>query len=442
MSTRSPRNVILLGAAGRDFHDFLVYWKPRRDCRVVAFTAAQIPGIDERRFPAKLAGRRYPDGIPIRPEAELPELVARHEVDTVCLAYSDLSHQEVMEKAALALHAGARFLLLGPRQTQLVAERPVVAVTAVRTGCGKSQTARAIAEILRQHGRRPVAIRHAMPYGRDLTRQTCQRFARASDFSKYEATIEEQEEYQPWLDAGFPIYSGFDYRAILRRASKEGDVLVFDGGNNDLSMIRPDLQITVLDALRPGHETTWHPGYVNLLEADVALVNKIDAAQRADVEAIVRTVRKHNPDAAIVRARSEILVREPGRLRGKRCLVVGDGPTLTHGGMAIGAGTLAVRRAGGRIIDPRPHLVGQLAKTFVRFAHLDREVPAMGYDSAQVRDLERNLRRIPCDVVVDGTPADLVSLVDVGKPIVRVDYALGSSARRQLARLLAEHGLA
>ncbi|MAG33935.1 MAG: GTPase [Deltaproteobacteria bacterium] len=430
-----------MGAGGRDFHDFLVYWKRRSRTRVVAFTAAQIPGIADRRFPAKLAGRRYPDGIPIYPEEVLPELIQRHAIDTVCLAYSDLSHQQVMEKAAVAMRAGADFLLLGPRETEVAAELPVIAITAVRTGCGKSQTARAIAQILRSRGRQPVGIRHSMPYGHDLTRQTCQRFASPRDFVRHQTTIEEEEEYQPWLDLGFPIYSGFDYRQIVRRASKEGDILIFDGGNNDHSMIQPDVQITVVDPHRSGHETTYHPGYLNLLLADVVLVNKIDSATKEDVAAVVRQIRRHNPEATIVRARSELAMTEPERIRGRRCLVIGDGPTLSHGGMSFGAGTLAVKKYGGRIVDPRPHLAGTLAKAYSRYPHLRRELPAMGYDPQQIRDLARTIERVPCDVVVDGSPANLGRILDLEVPMVRVDYELGQRSRRRLEGILEDRGL-
>lgn len=433
--------LIVMGAAGRDFHNFLAFFKRSRRYRVVAFTVAQIPGIAGRTFPAGLAGRRYPYGIPIHPEAELGPLIRKLRADTVCLSYSDLSHQEVMDKASRVLAAGANFLLLGPRDTMVPSVRPVIAVSAARTGCGKSQTARALAEELRRRGRRVVGIRHSMPYGRDLEAQACQRFAGVADFARHHTTIEEEEEYQPWLDHGFAVYAGFDYVRILRAAEREADVLIFDGGNNDLPLVRPDLHVTVVDPHRAGHEATYYPGFVNLLLADVVVVNKVDSAAPEAVARVVAAVRAHNPRAIVVKARSELRVDHPERIRGRRCAVIGDGPTLSHGGMGFGAGTLAVRRHGGRIVDPRRWLAGSLRATYRNFPHLALEIPAMGYSDAQVRDLARTVNAIPCDTVVDGSPADLQRLIRFARPVVNVRYELDTRSARRLGRILAERGL-
>jgi predicted GTPase len=436
----ATENVVILGAAGRDFHDFLTWFRDRPQWCVVAFTAAQIPGIEDRRFPASLAGERYPDGIPIRDEDRLEELIAEHEVGWVCLAYSDLSHQAVMEKASRALAAGAKFLLLSGRDTWVTAHKPVIAVTAVRTGCGKSQTARALARELRAAGRRPVAIRHSMPYGRDLAVQACQRFAGVADFERHRTTIEEEEEYQPWIDHGFVVFAGFDYRRIVPRAEAEGDVLVFDGGNNDQPMIRPDVHVVVVDPHRAGHETTFYPGFVNLLTADIVVINKIDSADAVAVDDVERAVHVHRPGADIVRARS-VIAGDGAAVRGKRCAVIGDGPTLTHGGMAYGAGTLFVRANGGEIVDPRPHFVGSIRAALARHPHLECEVPAMGYSAAQIGDLQATLDAVPADVVVDGSPADLARLLHLQRPIVNVRYELDDASAHRIHELVAARGV-
>ena len=434
------KNVVILGAAGRDFHEFLTFFKNHPHYQVVAFTAEQIPGIARRKFPAELAGRRYPAGIPIVPESALPQLIADESVDYVCLAYSDLSHQTVMEKASLVLACGAQFLLVGARDTYVASKKPVVAVTAVRTGCGKSQTSRAIAELLRDHGRRVVGIRHSMPYGQDLRVQDWQRFASTADFIQHQTTIEEEEEYQPWLDHGFVIYAGFDYRKIVAKAEQEADVLVFDGGNNDVSMVRPDLQITVVDPHRVGHEHEYYPGLVNLMTADVIIINKVDSASKAAVAEVARNLTRYNRRARVIKARSEVIVDRPELIRRKRCCVIGDGPTLTHGGMSFGAGTLAVKKFGGRLVDPRVALKGDLRKTFAKFPHLDREIPAMGYSPKQVRDLQRTVNHVNCDVVVDGSPANLQRLIRFPQPVVSVGYELGRRAVLALEDELHRHG--
>jgi predicted GTPase len=434
------RKVIILGAAGRDFHDFLTWFRDRPQWEVVAFTAEQIPGIADRRFPAALAGERYPEGIPIHPESRLAELIVEHEVGWVCLAYSDLAHQTVMEKASKVLAAGAKFMLLSGRDTWVTSSLPVIAVTAVRTGCGKSQTARAIAEVLRQRGRRAVAIRHSMPYGEDLTLQACQRFATVEDFERHRTTIEEEEEYQPWLDHGFAVFAGFHYQEIVRQAEAEGDVLVFDGGNNDQPMIRPNAHVVVVDPHRPGHETTYYPGFVNLLTADVVVINKVDSADPADVGAVERAVQRHRPSAQVIHARS-VIDGPADAIKGRRCVVIGDGPTLTHGGMKFGAGTLFVREHGGEIVDPRPHVTGSIRATLERYPHLDREIPAMGYSTEQIRDLEASINAVPAEVVVDGSPADLGRVLDLDKPIVSVSYELDGESTALLAGALERLGI-
>jgi len=433
------RRVVILGAAGRDFHDFLTWFRDRPEWRVVAFTAEQIPGIAGRTFPAALAGERYPMGIPIHPEDRLEELIAAHGVGWVCLAYSDLSHQAVMEKASRVLAAGAQFMLLSGSATWVEAEKPVIAVTAVRTGCGKSQTARAVAEVLRARGLRPVAIRHSMPYGTDLTLQTCQRFACADDFARHHTTIEEEEEYQPWLDHGFVVFAGFDYRAIVDSAEAEGDVLVFDGGNNDQPMVKPDVHVVVVDPHRPGHESTFYPGFVNLLTADVVVINKVDSATPEAVGQVEAAVRRHRPHARVVRA-SSLIDGCADAVRGRRCVVIGDGPTLTHGGMTFGAGSLFVQRNGGEIVDPRPYFTGSLRETLSRYPHLEHEVPAMGYGAEQIRDLEATVVAVPADVVVDGSPADLGRVLRVDKPIVQLRYELDPAATACLGESLRQLG--
>jgi predicted GTPase len=436
MTRAAPQRVVILGAAGRDFHDFLCWFRDRPDWQVVAFTAEQIPGIAGRRFPAELAGPRYSDGIPILPEQPLGERIRELQAGWVCLAYSDLSHQEVMTKASQALAAGAKFLLLSGADTWVASRLPVVAVTAVRTGSGKSQTARAIAEGLRARGRRPAVIRHSMPYGADLRRQACQRFATPDDFTRHATTIEEEEEYQPWLEHGFVVFAGFDYRAIVAEAEREGDLLLFDGGNNDQPMIRPDVHVVVVDPHRAGHETSYYPGFVNLLTADVVVVNKVDSAEPKQVDAVERAVRAHRPGASILRAGS-VIDGPAEKVAGRSCAVVGDGPTLTHGGMPFGAGTLFVRRSGGRIVDPRPYAVGSIRDAFTRFPHLEHELPALGYAPEQIRDLEASLNAIPADLVVDGSPADLARLLELDKPLVELHYELDPEAAAALVEAVA-----
>ena len=427
------RNIIIVGAGGRDFHDFNVVFRGRADCRVVAFTAAQIPGIDDRVYPAELAGPGYPDGIPIRPESELAELVRRHGVDEVVFAYSDVSYHEVMQKAAVVLAAGASFTLLGPDATMLKSSKPVVAVCAARTGCGKSQTSRRIASLLGDAGLSVVLVRHPMPYG-DLVRMRVQRFASQADIDAYDPTIEEREEYELPVREGMVMYAGVDYEAILRQAEQEADVILWDGGNNDFAFYRPDLAITVVDPLRPGHELAYHPGEVNVRRADVVVVNKVDSATSEAVAQVIANVYAVNPTATIVRAASPVELVGSEQLVGRRVLVVEDGPTITHGGMPFGAGTVAARHAGVlEFVDPRPVAVGSIRRTYAKYPHIGPVLPAMGYGPEQVADLEATIRASRCEVVVNGSPFQLSRLFDPGVPICNVRYSLADSGSPTLA---------
>ncbi|BDG61196.1 cyclic 2,3-diphosphoglycerate synthase [Caldinitratiruptor microaerophilus] len=429
--------VLILGAAGRDFHNFNVYFRDNPAYEVVGFTATQIPDIAGRSYPARLAGALYPDGIPIYDEADMERLIRDLRVDQVVFAYSDVSHEYVMHRASAAMAAGADFRLMGPGTTMLRSARPVVAVCAVRTGAGKSQTTRAVVRALRAQGRRVVAIRHPMPYG-DIASQAVQRFAAYEDLDRHRCTIEEREEYEPHIAMGAVIYSGVDYAEILRQAEAEADVIVWDGGNNDFPFIRPDVLITVADPLRAGHERTFHPGETNLRMADVVVINKIDSAAPESVEAVRQSVRELNPRAEVVDAASPITVSDPEQIRGRRVLVIEDGPTLTHGGMAYGAGYVAARRFGAaEIVDPRPHAVGSIAETFRRYPQTTDVLPAMGYGERQLRELEATIQATPCDVVVSGTPIDLGRVIRADKPIVRVTYELQEIGRPTLAEILA-----
>ena len=431
------RRVVIMGAGGRDFHDFNTVYRDDPDVEVVAFTAAQIPGIDDRAYPPVLAGPRYPGGIPIRGEHELAAIVARERVDEVVLAYSDLPYDEVMHKAALAMAAGADFRILGPRATMLRSSRPVVAVCAVRTGCGKSQTSRRVGRILMDHGLKVVLVRHPMPYG-DLEAMQVQRFATPADIDASHPTIEEREEYEAPVRAGMVVYAGVDYGRILRLGEAEADVIVWDGGNNDLPFFAPDLLITVTDPLRAGHELAYHPGEVNLRMADVIVVNKVDVADPAAVAAVIANAAAANPSATIVQAASPVTLEAGPSLAGARVLVVEDGPTMTHGGMPFGAGTVAARHAGAVLVDPRPHAVGSIAATFERYPGIGPVLPAVGYGDAQLHDLAETIRATPCDVVVAGTPIDLARLLgDVGHPVRRVTYDLEEIGPPTLADVLA-----
>jgi len=429
------RNVIVMGAGGRDFHNFNVVFREDPETRVVAFTAAQIPGIDDRRYPPSLAGPLYPNGIPIVPEERLVDEIREHAVDEVVLAYSDLSHADVMHKASRVLAAGADFRLLGPRATMLVATKPVVAVTAVRTGCGKSQTSRRVGRILLDAGLRVALVRHPMPYG-DLEAMALQRFASLEDIDAAHPTIEEREEYELPVRLGMTVYAGVDYGAILARAESEADVIIWDGGNNDFSFFAPDLTIVVVDPMRAGHELAYHPGETNLRLADVVVVNKIESAQIGEIEHVLEDVRSVNPDAELVFARSPVTLDPGPPIEGKRVLVVDDGPTLTHGGMLFGAGTVAARAAGAaELVDPRPYAVGSIADVFARYPQVD-VLPAMGYSEAQLRELEQTIDACDCDVVVTGTPIDLSRLIHSRHPIRHASYDLEEAGGASLAELL------
>ena len=435
------RRVIIMGAAGRDFHNFNVVYRDDPDAEVVAFTATQIPGIADRRYPASLAGPRYPLGIPILPEADLDEAIPRLQADTVVFAYSDVSHETVMHAASRVLAAGADFVLLGPESTMLLSRCPVIAVCATRTGAGKSQTSRRVAALVEELGRRPVLVRHPMPYG-DLERQRVQRFGSAEDLDRHETTIEEREEYEPHIAAGRAIYAGVDYGAILRAAEEEGDVVIWDGGNNDLPFYAHDLLIVVADPLRVGDETRYHPGEANLRRADVVVINKVDAAAPDAVAALRRTIAELNPRATVVEARSELEL--DGEIAGRRVVVVEDGPTLTHGEMHYGAGIVAARRGGATPVDPRPHAVGSLRTVLDRWPDLEPLVPAMGYGPAQIADLQATLNAVPADLVLAATPIDLTRVMTLDKPVVRVRYELAEvepdALRGPLAAVLASKG--
>jgi len=434
----SRRKVIIMGAAGRDFHNFNVLYREREDLEIVAFTATQIPGIGGRLYPPSLAGRLYPKGIPIHPEEELPELIQTGGVERVVFAYSDVSHEEVMHKASLVNALGADFILLGTGRTTLKAKKPVVAVCAVRTGAGKSQTTRRVAKILLDLGKRVAVIRHPMPYG-ILEDQAVQRFATHADLDRYECTIEEREEYEPHIDRGIVVFAGVDYERILREAEKEADIVLWDGGNNDTPFYRPDLHIVVVDPLRPGDELTYHPGETNLRMADVVVVNKIDSAKPEDIETVKRNVESVNPEAILVEAASPVSVVDPEPIRGKRVLVVEDGPTLTHGDMAYGAATIAARRFDAKeIVDAEPLAVGSIKKVYKKYPHLKRILPAMGYGGKQVKELEDTINAADCDLVLSGTPVDLRRFLKVDKPIVRVRYELDEIGHPNLEDVLRE----
>jgi predicted GTPase len=431
------RNLIVMGAGGRDFHDFNVVFRDDPETRVVAFTAAQIPGIADRRYPPSLAGPLYPDGIPIHDEEDLVSLIDSERVDEVVLAYSDLSHAEVMHKASAVLAAGADFRLLGPEQTMLESRRPVVAVCAVRTGSGKSQTSRRVGRILRDVGLDVVLVRHPMPYG-DLEAMRVQRFASLADIDAAHPTIEEREEYEASVEAGMVVYAGVDYAEILGRVEEEADLIVWDGGNNDLPFFRPDLLIVVVDPLRAGHELTYHPGETNLRMADVVVVNKLDSADPTQVERVLADVASINPEAAIVRANSRVTLDHGPSLVGAAALVIEDGPTITHGGMPFGAGMVAAQRGGaGALVDPRPYAVGSIAETYERYPHIGCVLPAMGYSDEQLLELEQTINATDCDVVVSASSVDLTRLVASRHPIRHATYELEELGRPTLTEVLA-----
>jgi predicted GTPase len=437
----SGEKIIIIGAAGRDFHNFNCVYRDNEKYEVVAFTAAQIPDIDGRAYPPELAGRLYPNGIPIEAEEELPRLIAEHDVETCVFSYSDISHEDVMHKAALVNACGADFKLLGERHTQLESSKPVVAICAVRTGCGKSQTTRRVSEHLQAAGLKVAAIRHPMPYG-DLAKQAVQRFASLEDLTAHDCTIEEMEEYEPHIVRGNVIFAGVDYEAILREAEKEADVILWDGGNNDTPFIKPDLHIVVADPHRAGHELTYYPGETNIRLADVVVINKVVEAQFEQIEDVRDNVRSINPDCVIIEAASPLSVDNPELIHGKNVLVVEDGPTLTHGGMTYGAGVIAALRCGAAdLVDPRPWVTGKLAETFEIYPEIGALLPAMGYGDQQIQDLEKTINAVDCDTVVIGTPIDLTRVVDIDKPVARVGYDLQEIGRPDLRDLLVKAGI-
>lgn len=433
------RNVIIIGAAGRDFHNFNTFFRDNEAYNVVAFTAAQIPDIDGRKYPAQLAGKLYPNGIPIYAQDELSDLIKKLDVDLCVFAYSDVSYNQVMGVGAIVNAAGADFALLGPKETQIKSTKPVISVGAVRTGCGKSQTSRRIIEYLMAKGLKVVAARHPMPYG-DLVKQECMRFATVDDLKKNNCTIEEMEEYEPHVIRGNVIYSGVDYEKILRAMEKDPsgcDVVLWDGGNNDFPFFVPDLQVVVVDPHRPGHELTYYPGEATLRMADVAVINKIDSADYANIQTVRQNINKVNPRARVVDAASTIKVDDPSVIAGKRVLVVEDGPTLTHGHMTIGAGTVAAERYGAKeLIDPRPWAVGRIAETFRIYPKIGTLLPAMGYGEEQLHDLEKTINAVECDAVVIGTPIDLNRIINIKKPSTRVYYDLQEIGEPSLATIL------
>jgi predicted GTPase len=417
------------------FHNFNVFFRDDEDYEVKCFTAAQIPDIAGRTYPPSLAGRLYPKGIPIYDESGLADLIKKYQIDTVVFSYSDVSHEEVMHKASIALAAGASFMLLGPNDTMLSSNKPVIAVCAVRTGAGKSPASRRIVEILRKLGLRVVVIRHPMPYG-DLEKQAVQRFASYEDLGRNKCTIEEREEYEPHIEKGVVVYAGVDYERILRLAEKEADVIVFDGGNNDFSFIKARLYITILDPQRPGHETRYHPGETNLRLADVLIVNKVDSSNPANVKAVMESAAKYNPTATIIKANLAIDVERPDLVKGRSALVIEDGPTLTHGGMSFGAGTLAAKKYGARIIDAERFAAGSIKEVYRKFPHLKNVLPAMGYSAGQIKELEATINKADCEVVVDGSPINLSRLIKVNKPVVNVRYHLEEIGQPDLENVI------
>ena len=437
----STKNILIMGAAGRDFHNFNTYYRGNKDYNVVAFTATQIPNIFGRKYPAQLAGDLYPDGINIYDESELVELIKKFKVDEVVFSYSDIPFNVVMAKAALVNATGASFTMLGAKQTMVKSTKPVVAVLAVRTGCGKSQTSRTIVRLLREAGKKVVAIRHPMPYG-DLVKQKVQRFATLEDLKKHECTIEEIEEYEPHIALGGVIYAGVDYEAILREAEKEADVILWDGGNNDTAFYNADVTFTVVDPLRPGHELSYYPGTTSLRMADAVVINKIESADAKDVLTVRNNIRSVNPNATIIDAASPLFVEHPEMIKGKRVLVVEDGPTLTHGEMKIGAGTVAALNCGAKeLVDPRPFTVKSITETYEKYPKIGVLLPAMGYGEQQMKDLEETINKTDCDAVVIGTPIDLGRILKINKPSTRVMYELQEIGSNTVASVLKEKGI-
>ncbi len=434
----AKKRVVIMGAAGRDFHNFNTYFRDNPEYEVVAFTATQIPNIEGRRYPAALSGSGYPKGIPIHAEEELTDLIRKEKVELVVFSYSDVSHETVMQKGSQVLAAGANYLLLSPERTQIKAKVPVISVCAIRTGCGKSQTSRKIVSILKQRGKKVVAIRHPMPYG-DLAEQAVQRFASYEDLDRHNCTIEEREEYEPYIDRGLVVYAGVDYEAITRQAEKEADIIIWDGGNNDAPFLVSDLEITVLDPLRPGHERSYHPGETNFLAADVLVINKYEQASAEQLNTVMSNVRHCNADAKVVKGASRITVDDPAGIKGKTVLVIEDGPTLTHGGMTYGAGMVAADEfEAAEIVDPRPYAVGSIKDAYTKYPNLGNLIPALGYYEDQLKDLETTIKNTPCDLVLIGSPIDIRRVIDVDKPSMRVRYELEEMGEPTLESIIVE----
>ncbi len=432
----SLKKVVIMGAAGRDFHNFNLFFRDNKDYEVVAFTATQIPDIAGRKYPAELAGKLYPKGIPIFDEKELPKIMKDKGIDLVVFSYSDIAHEDIMHKASLVLAEGVSFMFLGPKETMVKSKKPVISICAVRTGCGKSQTTRRVSEILRAAGKKVVAVRHPMPYG-DLAKQKVQRFATLKDLDKHKCTIEEREEYEPHIMNGVIVYAGVDYEAILREAEKEADVVLWDGGNNDTPFFKSDLEIVVVDPHRPGHEVGYHPGETNTRRADVVVINKVDTADIDNIDEVRYNVNAVNPRAVVIEAASPLSVTKPLSIRGKKVLVVEDGPTLTHGEMAYGAGVMAARKYGAsELVDPRPYAVASIQETYRKYPDIGILLPAMGYGDKQVKDLETTINKTKCDLVVIATPIDLARIIKINKPTVRVEYSLSEIGRPNLEDVL------
>ena len=431
-----PKRVLILGAAGRDFHNFNTCYRDNPAYKVVAFTATQIPDIAGRKYPAELAGKLYPDGIPIYDESEAASIIKRENVNECVFSYSDVTNEYVMHLGSVCMAAGADFKLMGCDSTMIKSTKPVIAITAVRTGAGKSQTTRYISGILKEMGKKVVAIRHPMPYG-DLVKQTCQRFETYADLDLHECTIEEREEYEPHIKNGFIIYSGVDYEKILRQAEKEADVILWDGGNNDLPFYRCDAHLVIADPHRPGHELTYYPGATNFLRADVIIINKCDSAKEKDILSIEENAAKYNPKALVIRANSPVTTENPETVKGKKVLVIEDGPTLTHGSMSYGAGVVAARNTGaGELVDPAPYAVASIAATYKKYPNAKGILPAMGYGDKQIKDLEATIDATPCDVVLSATPIDITRVLKVSKPMVRASYDLAEVKTGQLAEVI------
>ncbi|MCK5029861.1 MAG: GTPase [Thermoplasmatales archaeon] len=431
------KKVIIMGAAGRDFHNFNVYYRGNEEYEVVAFTATQIPDIAGREYPHELSGKLYPNGIPIYPEEDLTKIIKENDIDEVVFAYSDIPYRYVMEKSAVVNAAGADFILLGPENTMIKSNKPIIAVCAVRTGCGKSQVSRKIFEILRKKGLKVASIRHPMPYDSDLTKQIYQRFANYDDLNKANCTIEEREEYEPYIDMDGVIFAGIDYKKILDEAEKEADVIIWDGGNNDFSFYKPDLLITLADPHRPGHEISYYPGGVNTISANIIIINKVNTASKENIETVYKNVKKVNSSAQIIEGISSVIAEHGDLISGKKVLVIEDGPTVTHGNMNFGAGTIAANDNNAReIIDPRDFAVGSIKETFNKYNNLTKVLPAMGYGKKQISELEETINNAECEVVISGTPIDLKRILKVNKPIIRVSYSVGEETSKELEKIV------